>query len=79
MPLPEQLPEQLESLAFRQAISLRHESFNTDITTLMNAIEQAVPTTEESGTARDRNVEQRLLNAWRQLRGEEAVATHPRR
>jgi hypothetical protein len=77
MPPPERLPEQLESLAFRQAISLRHKSFNTDITTLMNAIEQAVPTTEESGTARDRNVEQRLLNAWRQLRGEEAVATAP--
>jgi hypothetical protein len=80
MPLPEQLPEQLESLAFRQAISLRHESFNTDITSLMNAIEQAVPTGPESeGAPRDRNVEQRLLNAWRQLRGEpEAVATaHP--
>ena len=77
MPLPEQLPEQLESLAFRQAISLRHESFNTDITTLMNAIEQAVPTgsEEESGAARDRNVEQRLVNAWRQLRGESEIAT----
>jgi hypothetical protein len=77
MPLPEQLPEQLESLAFRQAISLRHESFNTDITSLMNAIEQAVPVGPESeGAARDRNVEQRLVNAWRQLRGEpEAVAT----
>ena len=77
MPLPEQLPEPLESLAFRQAISLRHESFNTDITTLMNAIEQAVPVGPESeGAARDRNVEQRLVNAWRQLRGEpEAVAT----
>ena len=80
MPLPEQLPEQLESLAFRQAISLRHESFNTDITSLMNAIEQAVPTgPETAGAPRDRNVEQRLMNAWRQLRGEpEAVATaHP--
>jgi hypothetical protein len=77
MPLPEQLPKPLESLAFRQAISLRHESFNTDITTLMNAIEQAVPVGPESeGAARDRNVEQRLVNAWRQLRGEpEAVAT----
>jgi hypothetical protein len=76
MPLPEQLPEQLESLAFRQAISLRHESFNTDITTLMNAIEQAVSTGPEGeGAPRDRNVEQRLVNAWRQLRGEpEAVA-----
>ncbi len=78
MPLPEQLPERLESLAFRQAISLRHESFNADITTLMNAIEQAVPTgpEDESGAVRDRNVEQRLVNAWRQLRGEpEPVAT----
>ena len=78
MPLPDQLPEQLESLAFRQAINLRHESFSTDITTLMNAIEQAVPTgpEDESGAARDRNVEQRLVNAWRQLRGEpEGVAT----
>jgi hypothetical protein len=78
MPLPEQLPERLESLAFRQAISLRHESFNTDITTLMNAIEQAVPAgaDDEPGAPRDRNVEQRLVNAWRQLRGEpEPVAT----
>jgi hypothetical protein len=76
MPLPEKLPEQLESLAFRQAISLRHESFNTDITTLMNAIEQAVPTGPdgEPGTRRDRNVEERLLNAWRQLRGEPELA-----
>jgi hypothetical protein len=43
----------------------------------MNAIEQAVPTgPEDEGTPRDRNVEQRLVNAWRQLRGEpEAVAT----
>ena len=77
MPLPEQLPRQLESLAFRQAISLRHESFNTDITTLMNAIEQAVPLgpEDEQSAARDSNVDQRLLSAWRQLRGEEAVAT----
>ena len=75
MPLPEELPSQLESLAFRQAISLRHESFNTDITTLMNAIEQAVPTgPAHPGAPRDRNVEQRLLNAWRQLRGEPEVA-----
>ncbi len=74
MPLPEQLPERMESLAFRQAISLRHESFNTDITTLMNAIEQAVPTGLEN-SPRDRNVELRLVNAWRQLRGEEAVAS----
>jgi hypothetical protein len=80
MPLPEQLPEQLESLAFRQAISLRHESFNTDITTLMNAIEQAVPTgtEDEAGAARDHNVEQRLLNAWRQLRGEPEVSATAR-
>jgi TIR domain len=77
MPLPEQLPEQLESLAFRQAISLRHESFNTDITTLMNAIEQPVPTAQGPGAAGDRNVDQRLLNAWRQLRGEEVAATAP--
>jgi TIR domain-containing protein len=77
MPLPEELPERLESLAFRQAISLRHESFNTDITTLMNAIEQAVPTDpeDESTAVRDRNVEQRLVNAWRQLRGEPEVVT----
>jgi hypothetical protein len=77
MPLPEQLPEQLESLAFRQAISLRHESFNTDISSLMTAIEQAVPSgpDDELGAARSRKVEQGLVNAWRQLRGEEAVAT----
>jgi hypothetical protein len=80
MPLPEQLPSQLESLAFRQAISLRHESFNSDITTLMNAIDQAVPTgsEDESDAARDRNVEQRLVNAWRQLRGEPEHVTTAR-
>jgi TIR domain len=79
MPLPEQLPEQLESLAFRQAVSLRHESFNSDITTLLNAIEQAVPTglEDQAGGPRDRNVEQRLVNAWRQLRGEEVATAQP--
>ena len=73
MPTPTELPPALESLGFRQAISLRHESFATDIGILIAAIEQAVPT--DAGPVRDRNVEQRLVNAWRQLRGEpEATA-----
>lgn len=77
MPTPTQLPPALESLGFRQAISLRHESFATDIGILVTAIEQAVPAGSEAttGVARDRNVEQRLVNAWRQLRGEPDAAT----
>jgi hypothetical protein len=78
MPTPTELPPALESLGFRQAISLRHESFATDIGILIAAIEQAVPTDADpaTGPVRDRNVEQRLVNAWRQLRGEpEATAT----
>ena len=41
----------------------------------MNAIEQAVPTEDDSDGARGRNVEQRLMKAWRQLRGEPEVMT----
>ena len=80
MPTPAQLPPALESLGFRQAISLRHESFATDIGILITAIEQAVPTGPEAATGvpRDRNVEQRLVNAWRQLRGEPDAATATR-
>jgi hypothetical protein len=65
MPTPAELPPALESLGFRQAISLRHESFATDIGILVSAIEQAVPTGAEAATGlpRDRNVEQRLVNA----------------
>ena len=50
MPTPAQLPPALESLGFRQAISLRHESFATDIGILITAIEQAVPTGPEAAT-----------------------------
>lgn len=80
MPTPDQLPESLSSLGFRQAISLRHESFATDIGILVTAIEQAVPTGPDAltGAARDRNVEQRLVNAWRQLRGEPEAGTATR-
>ena len=80
MPTPAELPPALESLGFRQAISLRHESFTTDIGILITAIEQAVPTGPDAATgpARDRNVEQRLVNAWRQLRGEPDAATATR-
>jgi len=80
MPTPAELPPALESLGFRQAISLRHESFATDVGNLVAAIEQAVPTGTqlEGGPARDRNVEQRLVNAWRQLRGEPDVAAATR-
>lgn len=80
MPTPPELPERLESLGFRQAVSLRHESFATDITTLVTAIEQSVPTGAGtgSGAARDRQVEQRLVDAWRQLRGESQEATATR-
>ena len=79
MPTPAELPPALESLGFRQAISLRHESFATDIGILITAIEQAVPTGPDAATgpARDRNVEQRLVNAWRQLRGEPDAAAPP--
>ena len=41
MPTPAELSPALESLGFRQAISLRHESFATDIGILVSAIEQA--------------------------------------
>jgi hypothetical protein len=77
MPTPAELPPALESLGFRQAISLRHESFATDIGILIAAIEQVVPTDADpsTGPVRDRNVEQRLVNAWRQLRGEPEVGT----
>lgn len=78
MPAPHELPPRLESLGFRQAINLRHESFATDITTLVTAIEQAVPTGAATGAPRDRDVEQRLINAWRQLRGEPPAATATR-
>ena len=80
MPTPTELPPALESLGFRQAISLRHESFATDIGILVTAIEQAVPTGADAATgpARDRNVEQRLVNAWRQLRGEPDTTTATR-
>ena len=43
MPTPDQLPAPLEALAFRQALSLRHESFATDITTLIGAVDRAAP------------------------------------
>lgn len=78
MPTPQELPERLESLGFRQAVSLRHESFVTDITTLVTAIEQSVPTGAGPGAARDRQVEQRLVDAWRRLRGESQEATATR-
>ncbi len=42
MPTPDQLPAPLEALAFRQALSLRHESFATDITTLVGSIDRAL-------------------------------------
>lgn len=81
MPTPADLPDRLESLGFRQAVSLRHESFATDITMLITAIEQAVPAGSGTapGAARDRQVEQRLVDAWRQLRGEPQGATATRR
>ena len=80
MPTPDQLPEPLESLAFRQAISLRHESFATDITTLIAAVERAAPggpdATERSPA--DRKVEERLVGAWRELKGQTEPAATPR-
>ncbi len=80
MPTPAELPERLESLGFRQAVSLRHESFASDITTLVTAIEQSVPTGAGSGpgAAPDRQMEQRLVDAWRQLRGESLGSTATR-
>ena len=77
MPTPAELPDRLESLGFRQAVNLRHESFPADITTLVTAIEQSVPTGADHrpGAVRDRQVEQRLVEAWRRLRGEPQGAT----
>ena len=75
---PPSCPRPLESLGFRQAISLRHESFATDIRhpDHRHRAGGADRARGDAGAPRDRNVEQRLVNAWRQLRGEpEAVAT----
>lgn len=42
MPGPEDLPRALAGLASRQAVRLRHESFNDDVARLAGSIEQAV-------------------------------------
>lgn len=72
MPTPDQLPAALEALAFRQAISLRHESFATDITALIGAVDRAAPGGPDAaaGSPTDRKVEERMVQAWRQLKGQ---------
>ena len=78
MPTPDQLPAPLEALAFRQALSLRHESFATDITTLIGAVDRAAPGGPDAAPT-DRKVEERMAEAWRQLKGkpDAPVATPP--
>ena len=53
MPLPEQLPERLRPLMYRQSLPLRHSSFSADMTRLIAGIEHAgahrpEPTSTES-------------------------------
>lgn len=43
MPTPDELPEALGGLASRQAVTLRHESFTSDSSRLLGAIERRVP------------------------------------
>jgi hypothetical protein len=40
MPRPDQLPEALRDLAFRNALEIRHATFQTDVARLIKAIEQ---------------------------------------
>ena len=46
MPAPAELPETLAPLARRQAMSIRHESFSSDVSRLIEAIERRLGPTE---------------------------------
>ena len=50
MPHPEQLPENIKDLAFRNSVEISHERWNSDVQLLITALKQYVRTTPETET-----------------------------